>query len=498
MVPLTQAFDDLQSGLGDVLALNKPGSVEPHVVVVLPSFSLGESLLCHYADRIPSLEHRFLVACLMLCRIQACEMVFVTCEAPTAAVIDYYLALVPDRFRDSVRSRLRTVVVDDLSPRAVAAKLLDRPEVLDRLRDSFDGRPAFVEPWNVTDLEVAVAGRLGVPVNGTAPDLWPLGYKSAGRRLFREAGVPTPFGREDVHSVEEAVEALVAVRRARPDAPGAVIKHDNSGAGDGNVVIDFRDLPDGAAEVDALRTSVQSLPEWYREDLRLGGVVEELVAGALVTSPSVQLDILPGGAVEVLATHEQVLGGETGQVYTGCRFPADPAYAAELARHGGAVGERLAAAGVLGRLSVDFVAADDGAGAWAISALEVNLRKGGTTPPYAVLRNLVPGRYEVDPGRWLAEDGTVRAYRSTDNLVDERWRVLSPSEVIVAVTASGVGFDPVTGTGVVLHMLSGLHIDGRFGLTAIGLTPDHADELHERAKSAVEAVTLAAEVVRAD
>ena len=34
----------------------------------------------------------------------------------------------------------------------------------------------------------------------------------------------------------------------------------------------------------------------------------------------------------MLATHEQVIGGDNGQVYTGCRFPADPAYAAALAR----------------------------------------------------------------------------------------------------------------------------------------------------------------------
>ena len=489
MVQLTQGFDDLQAGLGDVLALNKPGSREPHVLVVLPSFSLGESLLCHYADRIPSLEHRFLVACLMLCRIESCEMVFVSCEAPTAEVIDYYLSLVPPASRAGVRSRLRSVVVDDLSPRAVAAKLLDRPEVLDRLRESFAGRPALIEPWNVTADEVAVAERLGIPVNGTAPELWPLGYKSAGRRLFREAGVPTPFGREDVRSDEEAVEALAAVREARPGAPGAVIKHDNSGAGDGNVVIDFRDLPDGEAGVDALRESVRALPEWYRDDLRLGGVVEERIAGARFTSPSVQVDILPGGTVEVLATHEQVLGGETGQVYTGCRFPADPAYAADLARHGRAVGERLAAAGVLGRLSVDFAAADDGTGSWALSALEVNLRKGGTTPPYAVLRNLVPGGYEEDPGHWRADDGSDRAYWSTDNLVDERWTSLSPSQVIGAVTGAGIGFDATTGTGVVLHMLSGLHIDGRFGLTAIGHTPDEADALHEAARSAVESAT---------
>jgi hypothetical protein len=42
------------------------------------------------------------------------------------------------------------------------------------------------------------------------------------------------------------------------------------------------------------------------------------------------------------------------------------------------------------------------------------------------------------------------------------------------VGRAGLRFDPSRRTGVVLHMLSGLAIDGRFGLTAIAETPDAA------------------------
>ena len=58
-----------------------------------------------------------------------------------------------------------------------------------------------------------------------------------------------------------------------------------------------------------------------------GGIVEEVIAGAELRSPSVQLRVIPGGAVELLSTHDQVLGGPNGQSYLGCRFPADFAYA---------------------------------------------------------------------------------------------------------------------------------------------------------------------------
>jgi hypothetical protein len=214
--------------------------------------------------------------------------------------------------------------------------------------------------------------------------------------------------------------------------------------------------------------------------------VEERIAGTRFSSPSAQVDIRPSGEVVVLATHEQVLGGDGGQVYLGCRFPADPAYAPELAVHAAKIGEQLAKAGALGRLSVDFVTAADAVGAWQVFAIEVNLRKGGTTHPYAALRNLAPGRYDTATGQWITDDGSSRAYTSTDNLVDERWLGLDPLDVIDWIARDGLQFDPVTKTGTVLHMLSGLGVDGRFGVTAIAKTPAEADAMYEQVRVTVQ------------
>jgi hypothetical protein len=465
-------FEELQRGLGPAVAANIPGSAVPHVCVALPSFSVGESLLSHYADRIPALEHRYLVASLMLHRIESCELVFLSCVAPGDEVLDYYVSLVPAAQQASMRRRLRIVEVPDHSARSIAAKLLDRPDLLDRLRASFDGRPAFIEPWNVTVDEVEVAERLGAPINGTSPDLWHVGFKSAGRKLFSAAGVPVPVGREDVRTVDDVVAAVEHIRERRPACAGVVVKHDNSGAGDGNVVLDIRG---------DVRAAVEGLPSWYLADLALGGVVEERISGTRFTSPSVQVDIRPDGEPVVLATHEQVLGGDDAQVYTGCRFPAEPAYAAELAEHGRAVGRSLAALGAVGRFALDFAAADD-----EVFALEVNLRKGGTTHPYVPLRHLVGGRYDAERGCWsAAADGSPRWYRSTDNLVDDAWIGLSPTEVIGAVEGAGLGFDHRTGTGVVLHMLSCLAIDGRFGVTAIGRSDEESAVLYDATAEAV-------------
>jgi len=70
-------------------------------------------------------------------------------------------------------------------------------------------------------------------------------------------------------------------------------------------------------------------------------------------------------------------------------------------------------------------------------------------------------------------------------MVDVSWIGLAAKEVIDGVSGAGLAFDHVSGTGVVLHMLSSLSIDGRFGLTAIGRTAAQAAELFDATREAV-------------
>ena len=61
------------------------------------------------------------------------------------------------------------------------------------------------------------------------------------------------------------------------------------------------------------------------------------------------------------------------------------------------IGHRLAREGVIGRFALDFVVVKDQTGAWTSYAIEINLRKGGTTHPFLTLQFLTDGRY--DPRR---------------------------------------------------------------------------------------------------
>jgi len=174
------AFDDLQRRLGPALEANRQGSTTDHVLIILPSYSVSESLLSHYGDRIPSLEHRYLNALLIAGRIEPREIVYVSSRRPAPEVVDYYISLMPRHRRGPVRDRLRIIELDDGTPRSVAARPLDKPAALADIRAMYRGRPAFIEPWNVIEQEVA----LDAPVNGTSPDIRPLALKSAGRRLI--------------------------------------------------------------------------------------------------------------------------------------------------------------------------------------------------------------------------------------------------------------------------------------------------------------------------
>ena len=187
------------------------------------------------------------------------------------------------------------------------------------------------------------------------------------------------------------------IRARRPDALGVVVKHDDSGAGDGNVVVDLCDAT-GREFTDAeIRSQLEATPAWYQADLAHGAVVEELSPArprpVRVSSSTLAVRRRSGGV-----DTEQVLGGATRQIYSGCRFPANPAYSPDLAAHGLAIGRSLADHGVVGRLGADFMAAADEAGRWSLYALEINLRKGGTTHPYSALRHLVPGQTSLNTG----------------------------------------------------------------------------------------------------
>ena len=462
-----------QERLEEAWRADLPGSTTPHVVIGLPSYSLDRSVLEHYGARVAPLENRYLYATLRSAGPWT-RTVYLSSRPVRQDVLEGYLSLVPPEDRPRILERTLLASPDDVSPRPLAEKICGRPDLIDRIRRFVGDDVALIEPWNVTPCERELALALGAPLHGTDPSLWRLATKSGSRRLFRAAGVPLPAGVEDVTTPEEVAVAIAALRAEGHAAAGVVVKLDDSVAGDGNVVLRGQSF-------DVRR----SLPDWYVDVLTQGGVVEELVAGDDFRSPSGQATVRPDGEIEVLATHDQRLGGDNGQVFEGCSFPADDGYAAEIAQHVATVGRALQAEGVIGRFAVDFVAVRRG-GEWCVSAIEINLRKGGTTHPYGVTRLLTGARFDPATNRMTLPDGTCRCYGATDNLVDEAWLNRQPAEVWGRLSAAGVLYDRSTATGVVPHLLDCLAVDGRMGYTAIADSHDDVADIEERLRTALQ------------
>jgi hypothetical protein len=183
------------------------------------------------------------------------------------------------------------------------------------------------------------------------------------------------------------------------------------------------------------------------------------------------------GSVEVVSSHDQVLGGLDNQVYLGCQFPARAEYRGTIHELAMQVGRELAAEGVVGVFGIDFIAIPRGED-WTIYLSEINLRMGGTTHPYFMANLALRGTYDEATGELMSAAGP-KTYFATDNLKSDRYVGLCPAEVIAGVATDGLAFSRDTGTGVALHLLGALHDFGKLGATCIGNSDRESAELYD-------------------
>ena len=221
---------------------------------------------------------------------------------------------------------------------------------------------------------------------------------------------------------------------------------------------------------------LRDLPPAYIEKLAGGAVVEELITGE-IRSPSVQMRILPDGTPVVISTHDQVLGGEFGQMFVGGQFPADPQYAPMIVDEARKLGDYLAAEGVVGRFGVDFVVARQ-ATSWTPYAVEINLREGGTSHPYGTLWLLTDGSLDERKVCFTTPSGQVKHYFATDRLVAPDYRAIRLDSFLEASSAASLDWDPGSQTGAVYFMLRGLEERGWIGVVAMGNSTEQAHEIY--------------------
>ncbi|TAH51962.1 MAG: hypothetical protein EYC68_09190 [Chloroflexota bacterium] len=493
---LLSRFDALQKNLVPLWEFIGKPTQEEHTIVVVPSLTLDSEF--HGSEQ-QAYEERFLFM-LFLLQQPRVRMIYVTSMEIASNIVEYYLDLLPAVVAGHARKRLFLVAPQDSSSQPLTQKLLDRPRLLEHIRALVrDEKRAHIVPYNTTDLERELSVRLGIPMYAADPRFFAFGTKSGCRKIFAEEGVQHPLGIENLRGVDDLIGAVQQMRSQKPAMQKIILKLNDEVSGMGNAVVDLSgvDGNERAAIEEKLRAMKFELPslkydEYIAKFEKRGGIAEEYITGQVILSPSAQLRNTPLGEVELLSTHDQILGGPSGQSYLGCRFPANVEYGPAIMREAEKVGKRFAREGIVGRYAMDFVVVKNDAGKWEPYAIEVNLRKGGTTHPFLTLQYLTDGKYHANVGEFRTVRGQAKYYVATDHQESHAYRALTPDDLFDVVSKNRSHFNHTTQTGVVLHMMSALGDRGRFGMTAIADSQNDAGALFARTVELIDAEALRA------
>ncbi|MBW4580407.1 MAG: carboxylate-amine ligase [Tildeniella nuda ZEHNDER 1965/U140] len=506
-VELAARFHDLQMQLRDRWHTVERFDSSDADIVVIPSLSLDQRELLKI-EGVHHYEERLLFSLIRL-RNPRTRLVYITSQPLHPSVIDYYLQLLPGIPFSHARDRLLLLSTYDSSLDPLSQKILDRPRLIERIRQAVQHDRAYMICYNSTKAERDLSVQLDIPLYALDPALLQWGTKSGSRKIFAEAEVPYPDGSNSLWNADELAVAAAALWERQPTLKRMVVKLNEGFSGEGNAILDLRPLQavepgaaDFEARVKALHEQFSSLKfeakaeTWDNFSNRiaeLGAIVEAFLEGEEKRSPSVQGRITPTGEVEILSTHDQILGGPSGQIYLGCSFPADEAYRLRLQDLGLRIGKNLAAKGAMERFGVDFVAVhqpdEPGKPEWDIQAIEINLRKGGTTHPFMTLKFLTNGRYDLSSGLFYSQQGRPKYYVATDNLQKERYRGLLPNDLMDIIAQHQLHFDTSTETGTVFHLMGCLSEFGKVGVTSIGNSPQQAEEMYHRLTRALDEET---------
>ncbi|NEQ45029.1 MAG: carboxylate-amine ligase [Leptolyngbya sp. SIOISBB] len=498
-------FQQLQTRLKTLWRSPDEFDVRNCQVLIVPSLSLDQSELQKIAG-VHFYEERLLFSLARL-RNPHTKLIYVTSQPLHPSIVDYYLELLPGIPSSHARDRLDLFAAYDASQKPLTQKLLERPRLLDKIRERLDPDHAYMVCFNATPLERELALKLEIPLLGLDPDLLYWGTKGGSRQIFAECGVPHPDGSELVHDAATLADVTAELWERQTHLQRIVIKLNQGFSGEGNALLNLAPLAAVAPEQATHHERVERIQAAFR-DLRfqcptetwahfeqkiheLGAIAEAFIEGDIKRSPSIQGYINPLGDVEMLSTHDQVLGGPDGQIFLGCSFPADEEYRLRIQAMGEAIGKNLAQKGAMERFGVDFVAVyhPNRMPNWDLQAIEINLRKGGTTHPFMALKLLTDGHYCPADGLFYTRQGQAKFYRASDNLQKATYRGLLPSDLMDIIVSDRLHFNSVEGVGAAFHLMGCLSEYGKLGLTSIGNSPAQAEEIYHQVVASLDRAT---------
>jgi len=490
-----ERFNQLQGKLRQIWHNVDIFDQDDYDILVIPSFSIDQRVgqrvagFLHYEER--------LLFSLIRLRNPYTRLIYVTAQPLSPIIIDYYLQLLPGIPFSHARDRLLLLTTYDGSFKPLTEKILERPRLVERIRRALRHEKSYMVCFNSTPLERELSLKLDIPLLAASPDLIYWGSKSGSREIFAECNLAHPDGTQLVNNVDDLVIATHQLWQRQPQLQRIVIKLNEGFSGEGNAILNLTPMVNATAKISDLKQQFEHLSfqaqgeTWSNFSSRipeLGAIAEAFIEGEEKRSPSVQGYITPTQEVHILSTHDQILGGPDGQIYLGCRFPADEAYRLQLQELGLKVGQALAKKGAIERFSVDFIAVHQ-QNKWDIQAIEINLRKGGTTHPFMALKFLTNGTYDYDTGLFFSQDGQAKYYIATDNLQKAAYRGLLPNDLMDIIAKYRLHFDSSTRTGNIFHLMGSLSEHGKLGLTSIGNSLEEAEAIYHQVEQVLDQET---------
>src|SRR5947208_6757892 len=155
------ALRELQPRLLSVWEALTMQDEEPHTSVVVPSLTLDQSELKKLAGA--SFYEERLLFLLIRLRNPRARVVYVTSQPLHPMILDYYFQLLAGIPASHARSRLTLLCAYDASPRSLTQKILDRPRLIERIREGIhDSSRAYLTVFNSTPAERRLAVLLGI------------------------------------------------------------------------------------------------------------------------------------------------------------------------------------------------------------------------------------------------------------------------------------------------------------------------------------------------
>lgn len=275
--------------------------------------------------------------------------------------------------------------------------LINSPCTLRRIAALCKGRFSVIVPGAVGEAERTLAVETGIPIVGPSPDMSRfVSMKSSARDVFCESDVQCPPGEKILPGTEPA-EVISEALVVNPRTKRWLVKLNDEFHGRGHLWLDVENIPGLEELLQTCRKTKSRLPEKERQNAKenirskldrymhakcvfgsktafqswqafasalqeQGGVVES-VPHVVVGSPAIDLFIHPSedyrnASIDVVCTQEQIFKSPYRRLGSTVPQASVPNFGLRAA--GRTCAKNLAARGVIGFVTVDFVAFHEG------------------------------------------------------------------------------------------------------------------------------------------